>query len=86
VSPFPKEVKYGPLLFQFGLDQARGTYVVVGEAVTVLPPVSDLPIEEHLSVTFASHPFNCSMSIRPSGLIGRKPSVCVGAAVSSLSE
>jgi hypothetical protein len=60
--------------------------VVVGDAVTVLAPVSALLIEEHLAVTFASHPFNCSMSMRPSGLMGIKPPVCVGAAVSSLLE
>jgi hypothetical protein len=44
------------------------TYVVVGVAVAVLSPVIALSIDEHRSVTFASHPFNCSASITPSGL------------------
>lgn len=61
--------------------------MVVGEAVTVLAPESGLLIEEHLSVTFASHPFSCPISIRPRGfVIGEPTPVCVGAAVSSLSE
>jgi hypothetical protein len=55
---------------QFDTGHAGVTYVVVGVAVAVLGPVTALSIDEHRAVTFAIHPFNCSTSIKPSGLTG----------------
>ena len=61
------------------------THVVVAVAVTVLAPVTGLLTDEHLSVTFLSHPFSCSASIKPRGLYGAPGNLAVvGAAVSDV--